>query len=163
MRTERTKGSRHAWLAKRIIFRVVFMGDRTFYKVWIRSALGILMLPAALCLPRNWEGLGGRQEVQGSPPESAHFIMYGDALCGLCTVLKRFSCPWTGFFGFAQYHEVEALERLLLTSRNCKTHSYLKNERRGVARTWPRRMFPLRSNTFWKPPGWPLLQWWQCN
>lgn len=110
------------------------MGDRTFYKVWIRSALGILMLPAALCIRRNWEGLGGRQEVQGWPPESSHFIMYGDGLCGLCTVLKRFSCPWTGLFGFAQYHEVEALERLLLTSKSCNTHSYLKNERRGFAK-----------------------------
>lgn len=163
MRTERTKGSRHAWLAKRIIFRVVFMGDRTFYKVWIRSALGILMLPAALCLPRNWEGLGGRQEVQGSPPESAHFIMYGDALCGLCTVLKRFSCPWTGFFWLCAVPWGRGFGKVTSHFQELQYASYLKNERRGVARTWPRRMFPLRSNTFWKPPGWPLLQWWQCN
>ena len=143
MRTERrTKGSCHAYLAKLIIFRVVFMGYRTFYKVWIRSVLGILMLlAAAMWVPRDREGLGGRQEVQGSPPESTHFITHGDGLCGLCTVLKPFSCPWKGLFGLVQPHEIEALERFLLASENRNKHSYLNSKGLGFARTWRRRTF----------------------
>lgn len=43
------------------------MGYRAFYKVWIRSVLGILrLLAAAVCVPRDQEGLGGRREVLGA-------------------------------------------------------------------------------------------------
>lgn len=55
------------------------------------------MLPAALCIPRNWEGLGGRQEVQGWPPESSHFIIMEMVYVGYARSWSDFRALGQGF------------------------------------------------------------------
>lgn len=54
----------HAYSAKSILFRLVFVGYRTFYKVGVRSVLGIwTLLAVAVCVLLELEGLDGRRQL----------------------------------------------------------------------------------------------------
>lgn len=94
MRTEgRTKALCHAYLVKLIIFGVVFMCSRAFYKVRIISALVFWRCRQTLASSHH-----------GLPPERlawrTHPVTYGAYFCGPHTGLRRLSLGQS--FGFAQ-------------------------------------------------------------